>query len=93
MDFKHEDNGKNGRFFLVLGHQSIAEMTYVWEGGNRIIIDHTIVDESLKGQGVGKKLLIALASFAREKKINVLPLCPFAKAMMGKDIQFNDLLV
>jgi uncharacterized protein len=35
----------------------LAEMTYVTAGESGFIIDHTEVDQSLRGQGVGEKLL------------------------------------
>ena len=44
-----------------------AEMTYTWAGKDRIIIDHTEVDDDLRGQGVGLQMVEAAVSFAREK--------------------------
>ena len=37
--------------------QIVAEMTYVWAGDAKIIIDHTEVDESLNGKGIGKQMV------------------------------------
>ncbi len=67
-------------------------MVYVMAGSNRLIIEHTEVDESLKGQGVGAKLLEALVDFARREGIKVLPLCPFAKATFQKRQDLRDVL-
>jgi uncharacterized protein len=92
MTIAHETFDHKGLFLIRKDNETIAQMTYVWAGENRIIIDHTEVDESLKGQNVGKKLLNELVAFARERSIKVMPLCPFAKAMMEKTSDYNDVL-
>lgn len=92
MDIKHKSEGNKGKFFIEKEGIIIAEMTYVWAGETRIIIDHTEVDESLKGQGVGKKLVTEAVYFAREKGIKIMPLCPFAQAVFDKEKDFKDVL-
>ncbi|WP_243431456.1 GNAT family N-acetyltransferase [Algoriphagus lutimaris] len=61
-------------------------------GPKKMIIEHTEVDESLKGQGIGAKLLEALAEYVRKEGIKVLPLCPFAKAIFRKREDLQDIL-
>lgn len=92
MDILHKSEGNKGKFFIEKDGKAIAEMTYVWAGETRIIIDHTEVDSSLKGQGVGKKLVAEAVKFAREKGIKIMPLCPFAQAVFEKENEFNDVL-
>lgn len=92
MDIKHKSEGSKGKFFIEKDGIIIAEMTYVWAGETRIIIDHTEVDESLKGQGVGKKLVTEAVKFAREKGTKIMPLCPFAQAVFEKEKDFKDVL-
>lgn len=92
MDIKHTSEGNKGKFFIEKEGIIIAEMTYVWAGETRIIIDHTEVNESLKGQGVGKKLVTEAVNFAREKGIKIMPLCPFAQAVFDKEKDFKDVL-
>jgi len=96
MDLKieQEDNGNKGRFYIQSEGKQLGEMTYVYAGPEKIIIDHTEVGEQLKGQGAGKKLVDAAADWAREKGIKILPLCPFAKATMMKNKEaYADVLV
>lgn len=92
MEVQQEDNGKKGAFFIENDGQRLASMTYTWAGPNKMIIDHTEVDDSLRGQGAGKKLLMQLVSFAREKKKKVLPLCPFANSVFQKNPHIQDVL-
>lgn len=77
---QHDSDGK-GFFFIQKGELTVAKMTYVWVEEDRIMIDHTEVDDSLKGQGAGKLLVAKAVDFARVKNIRIVPLCPFAKAV------------
>ena len=74
MEIQHSDNGKKGVFFIEENNEIIAEMTYVWSGEDKIIIDHTEVSEKLGGKGIGKQLVQKSVEMAREKHIKILPL-------------------
>ncbi|MBZ0247023.1 MAG: N-acetyltransferase, partial [Cyclobacteriaceae bacterium] len=74
------------------GDPALAEMTYSKAGDTLIIIDHTEVGEALKGKGVGLQLVKAAVEFARNKKIKILPLCPFAKSVFDKKEELRDVL-
>lgn len=69
-----------------------AQMTFSRAGEGMIIIDHTEVSDRLRGQGVGRKLLDRLVTFARENQLKVIPLCPFAKSVFDKDASIGDVL-
>lgn len=92
MEIQHEVLGKKGRFYFEMNGVQKAEMTYTYAGDNKIIIDHTEVDQSLKGQGVGYKLVETAVVCAREKDIKILPLCPFANAVFKKRKEYQDVL-
>lgn len=93
MEIAQEDNGEKGRFFIELNGSKVAEMTYSYAGNSKIIIDHTEVDETLKGQGIGYKLVAASVKFLREKKLKVIPLCPFASAVFKKKAtEYSDVI-
>jgi predicted GNAT family acetyltransferase len=91
MNIQHKDDNKKGLFYIEENGKTLAEMTYVW-AGNKIIIDHTEVGEELKGKGAGKQLVEKAVEFAREKKIKIMPLCPFAKAVFDKTEKYKDVL-
>ncbi|MGB5976045.1 MAG: GNAT family N-acetyltransferase, partial [Cyclobacteriaceae bacterium] len=86
MEFEvsHDEKQQKGRFFIQNKSSDIAEMTYSVAGDDKIIIDHTQVDESYRGKDLGKKLVFKAAEFARNKGIKVVPLCPFANAIFKK---------
>ena len=89
---QHQEQDATGAFFVQQGSQRIAEMTYSRTNATMIIIDHTEVDDSLRGEGAGRQLLNALVAWARETHTKVLPLCPFAKAQFAKDASLRDVL-
>jgi len=92
MNIQHEETGKGGRFFLHQDGKDLAEMSYVWAGDQRFIIDHTEVDSSLEGKGVGKALVTTAVEFAREKGVLILPLCPYAKKVIERTPEFQDVV-
>ncbi|MEM0993341.1 MAG: GNAT family N-acetyltransferase [Bacteroidota bacterium] len=70
----------------------LAEMSYSKAGKTMLIIDHTDVSETLRGQGIGRKLLNAVVEMARDKNLKILPLCPYAKSVFDKDATIRDVL-
>ena len=92
MDIQQSADGKKGSFFVEVNGEQAAEMTYVWTGDSRIIIDHTEVGESLKGMGAGKQLVTKAVEFARARQVKIFPLCPFAKSVFDKVKEFQDVL-
>lgn len=64
--------------------KQIAEIVFVPTGENLAIIEHTDVDESLKGQGIGKQLVAKVVEKMRREKRKIIPLCPFAKHEFDK---------
>ena len=92
MEIQHQFDGRKGSFYIEKGGKRIAEMVYVMAGPKKLIIEHTEVDDSLQGQGIGAKLLEALVDYVRKEEIKVLPLCPFAKATFRKREDLQDVL-
>lgn len=92
MEIQQNDNGKKGKFYVEVNGEVLAESTYVWSGENKIIIDHTEVDDRLAGKGIGKQLIQKAVDFAREKHIKIMPLCPFAKTLFDKIKDYQDVL-
>ena len=84
------DNGKKGRFEIYENDEFAGEMTFVWTGEKKFIIDHTGVEEKFGGKGYGKQLVMAAVDFARENDLKILPLCPYAKRVMDRDESLAD---
>ena len=71
--------------------KQIAEIVFVPTGENLAIIEHTDVDESLKGQGIGKQLVAKVVEKMRWEKRKIIPLCPFAKHEFDKTREYDDI--
>jgi predicted GNAT family acetyltransferase len=88
----HERDGHKGAFVMMRDGKRLAEMTYTTAGDSRIIIDHTTVDDALRGTGAGKELVQAAVQWARAERKKILPLCPFARSVFGKTPAYADVL-
>lgn len=80
-------------FFILSDDKQtrLAEITFVYTGEELAIIDHTIVDESLKGQGIAKQLVAKVVEKMRAEHRKIIPLCPFAKAIFDRTPEYNDI--
>lgn len=92
MEIQHRSTDSKGEFFIEKDGDRIAEMTYSKAGKDKIIIDHTQVFDEGRGKGYGKKLVKHGVEFARENDLKIIPLCPFAKAIITKDDNLKDVL-
>lgn len=92
MNIQQADDGKKGAFYIEEDGERIAEMTYVWAGEQKFIIDHTEVSDKLAGKGAGKQLVAKAVEFAREKGVKIMPLCPFANKVFKKTAEYQDVL-
>ncbi|WP_026712379.1 GNAT family N-acetyltransferase [Flavobacterium daejeonense] len=87
-----EYNDKKGYFYVKINDSIEAKMTFVFAGPHKIIIDHTEVNPGHNGKNFGKRMVEKAVSFAREKNLKILPLCPFAKKVFDKTPEYNDVL-
>lgn len=92
MEILHKDDSTKGMFYVEHDNIVLAEMHYVWVGTDRIIIEHTSVNEVFKGRGVGKQMVAKAVAFTREKGVKIIPLCSFARSVFDKEDEFNDVL-
>jgi predicted GNAT family acetyltransferase len=58
--------------------------------GSRVILDHTHVDDRLRGTGAGARLVAAAVQWARAEQRRLLPLCPFANSVFDKTPAYAD---
>ncbi len=92
MEIQRDDNGKKGRFSVWVDGEEAGQMTYTWAGDQRFIIDHTEVNPDHSGKGLGKQLVMAAVTFARENHLKILPLCPYAKRVFDRTAEIADVL-
>ena len=91
VEISHESDSVKGVFLVARDGKRAAEMTYVMSGPSVMIIDHTEIGAELKGQGVGKELVVAAVQYARRNNLKIMPLCPFAKAEFDRHTEYRDI--
>lgn len=86
MSFLEEDR----RLYLEDNGETYAEITWSNAGDNVMIVDHTYVADSHRGEGLAGKLVAAVADKARADNKKIIPLCPFAKKEFEQKEQYAD---
>ncbi len=92
LSIQHAEDARGGAFFVDVGGERLAEMTYVRPSPGRAVIEHTKVSDRLGGRGVGKRLVLAGVEWARATGTKLVPRCPFARAVLEKDPSAADVL-
>jgi predicted GNAT family acetyltransferase len=93
LDVRREEAEHRGAFYIERDGARVAEMTYSRANDHLVIIDHTDVHDSLRGQGAGRQLLDSLVGWARESHTKVMATCPYALSQFRKDPSIRDVLV
>ena len=93
MNIEFENIDKRGSFFIEENGDRLAELAFRWVEDGNMAIDHTDVDERLAGKEIGKQLVRRAVEMAREDKFKIIPYCPFAKAVIEKTKEFQDVLL
>jgi uncharacterized protein len=93
LEIKQIESGTKGFFGAFDGETEAGRMSYTFAGETRMILDHTEVNDAYRGQNIGKRILMELVAYARENKIKIIPLCPFAKSVFNKVEEIRDVLV
>lgn len=70
----------------------IAEVTFPNISEQIVNINHTFVDDSLRGQGVAGILLEAAASQIRQQHKKAYPTCSYAVKWFEKHLEYADIL-
>lgn len=92
MQILHTGDDKKAKLYIDEDGNTLAFMDYVYSGDKLIIIEHTEVIPGNEGRGLGKKLVAAVVDMAREKGLEIMPLCPFANAIFKRTEEYNDVL-
>lgn len=93
MQVQHRISGTHGLFYIQnKDEDTIAKLVYAVTDDGRMILEHTEVDEALRGQNIGLQLVQASVQHARQFAKKIVPVCPFAKAVFDKKPDLADVL-
>ena len=73
--------------------ENVAKITWVSGGENIIVVNHTFVDPSLRGQNIAGKLLAEVIKMARDENLKIVPTCSYVVAKMTRTDEYNDVLL
>jgi predicted GNAT family acetyltransferase len=80
-------------FYVGQDGAVVAELIYHIGPKGELVIEHTEVDDSLSGKGVGKQLVETAVDYARTHQMKITVLCPFANAIFKRRPEWNELLL
>lgn len=92
MKIEREEHGKKGAFFIDEDGEWIAELTYFKSGDCEITLDHTEVDDKLRGEGIASDLVGEAVKYARAEGLKIKATCPYAKKVLEKHPEYEDVL-
>lgn len=70
----------------------LAEITFPSWDENTVNIDHTFVDEALRGQGVAGQLMQRTAEELRRSGRQAIATCSYAKKWFSQHPEYHDVL-
>ena len=93
MDILHKNDKTKGEFYIENNSGDvIAKSIYKLQVDNIMVIEHIEVDPSLRGQGIGAKLIEASVKYARMQYFKIIPLCSYAEAVLKKTPEYLDVI-
>ena len=71
----------------------LAEITFPEQPDGTVSINHTFVDDSLRGQGIAGQLVQKTAELLRSDGRKACPTCSYAVKWFEKNPGYNDILL
>lgn len=89
----HNEGASEGRYEArVAGRDGMGKLTYSRVSPTKIIAEHTVVDNSLRGTGVATALVERLVADARSNGVTVVPQCSFVVAQRERHPEWSDVM-
>ena len=91
MEFQYKELGHDAYAYVYeKDGQTLGEITWTLMG-DVMVMDHTFVSPTLRGEGVAKKLLDQSAEHAREKNYKMEAVCSYVVAAFDKSSEYDDI--
>ncbi|WP_322971978.1 GNAT family N-acetyltransferase [Faecalibacter sp. LW9] len=92
MKIELKKNGNNGVFELIDDQNfAVGELTFL-QRDQEMIINHTGVNPSLRGQGLAEKLVLKAVEYAREHQLKIRPFCSYVSVYIGRHPEVQDVV-
>ena len=94
MEFKNTQNGNGGFITLSKEEEEIGRLTYtIFPEDEKLIISFVYVSPKYEGKGMGKLLVSEGISFARDHHWKVFPHCSYARTVMSRMPDVEDVFL
>lgn len=89
MNFIYEDH----KIYVLDEHnKEIVKATFPFYKENVVVVDHTYVDPSLRGQGIASKLMHEVSNHIKKLGYKAVATCPYAVVWYKKHSEFDFLI-
>lgn len=94
MNFENNKSGNGGVITLNKEAKEVGRLTYtIFPEENKLIISFVLVHKEFEGRGMGKYLVEEGIKFARENGWNVYPHCSYARSVMTRMRDVEDVFL
>jgi predicted GNAT family acetyltransferase len=91
-DVRVSDNPSELRYELVVDGEPAGTIRYRVLPDARALV-HTEVEPRFEGHGLGTRLIAGALADLRERRLGVVPICPFVRAYLDRHPEDRDLVV
>ncbi|MGH9384843.1 MAG: GNAT family N-acetyltransferase [Vicinamibacterales bacterium] len=88
---EHHADG-SGQLVLARDGVRLGTLDYRRAGNGPLYIDYVEVLPSLRGGGVGRRLVEAAVTWARESQTTIVPICSYSRSVIEGDAALRDVL-
>jgi uncharacterized protein len=89
MNFIYEDHKI---YVLNEDNKEIVKATFPLYKKGVVVVDHTYVDPSLRGQGIASELMHEVSKHAKKLGYKVVATCPYAVVWYKKHREYDDII-
>ena len=97
MRTENKQNGNGGYIYLIKEEddaKEVGRLTYtIFPEDKKLIISYVMVYPEFEGKGLGKYLVEAGIKFARENNWKVYPHCSYARSVINRMNDVDDILL
>ena len=94
MKFENNKSGNGGVISLHNETEEVGRLTYtIFPEDKKMIISFVLVHSKFEGRGMGKFLVEEAIKFARENSWNVYPHCSYARSVMARMSDVEDIFL
>ncbi|GEK33175.1 GNAT family N-acetyltransferase [Kurthia sibirica] len=90
MEFTLKQLDGAGAFIYEKDGKVLAEISWT-QLGDILVVEHTFVDDSLRGQGIAKQLVNRVSDYARAEGFKIEAVCSYVVAAFNRSTEYDDI--